>query len=250
MTNVVHEGARLRIVLDAPKGNALTDAMVGVIRDAIRAVPAGTKLVTLESAGRDFSFGSSLDEHVPARMPDVLPRFHALVSEWLRVPAPTVAIVAGRCLGGGFEMALACDAIFASDDALLGLPEIRVGAFPPVGSLLLPLKAGASRAAVAVLTGEPRPASDWRDAGVVERAVPRESLGAAVDAWFDATLARHSAAALARAALASRLVVRRTFETLLPEVERLYLEDLLKTADAAEGIAAFMEKRPPRWTDR
>ena len=74
----------------------------------------------------------------------MLPRFHALIVELLRVPAVTAAIVSGRCLGGGFEIALACDVILAAADAVLGLPEISVGAFPPVGSILLPLKAGAS----------------------------------------------------------------------------------------------------------
>src|SRR5262245_24519712 len=163
---------RLRIVLDAPRGNAITDAMVGEIRRALADI-GRARLVTIESGGPDFSFGSSLDEHTPARMPDVLPRFHALILDLLRVPAVTAAVVAGRCFGGGFEIALACDIVFAADDASMGLPEISVGAFPPVGSILLPLKAGAGRASASILTGVPRPAADWRAAGVVERALPR-----------------------------------------------------------------------------
>ena len=239
---------RLRIVLDAPRGNAITDAMVGEIRRALSGVDRA-RLVTIEGAGGDFSFGSSLDEHTPERMPDILPRFHALILELLRVPAVTAAIVAGRCFGGGFEIALACDVVFAADDAVMGLPEIGVGAFPPVGSILLPLKAGAGRASASILTGTPRAASEWHTAGVVERVVPRAGLAAAVDEWYWATIAKHSAAALRRAVYASRLVVLRTVDALLPHVERLYLDDLLKTADAAEGVAAFLEKRAPRWTD-
>src|SRR5215831_5589118 len=144
---------RLRVVLDAPRGNSITDAMVGELRAALKSIAPATKLVTFETAGRDFSFGSNLEEHTPARMPDVLPRFHALIVELLRVPAVTCAVVAGRCLGGGFEIALACDVIIASDDAVMGLPEVAVGAFPPVGSILLPLKVGAARAARAVVSG-------------------------------------------------------------------------------------------------
>ena len=139
--------------------------------------------------------------------------------------------------------------IFASDDAVMGLPEITVGAFPPVGSILLPLKAGASRAASAIATGASRPVADWQAAGLIEAVVPRGELAGAVDRWYESTIARHSAAALQRAVAASRLVVSRTMDDLLPVTERLYLDDLLTTADAAEGVAAFLEKRPPRWTD-
>jgi len=200
---------RLRLILDAPNGNAITDAMVVTLRDALKNIESPLKLVTLESAGSDFSFGSSLDEHTPARMPDVLPRFHALIVELLRVPAVTAAVVSGRCLGGGFELALACDVIFAATDAVMGLPEITVGAFPPVGSILLPLKAGAARASAAILTGASRAAADWHAAGLVERVVPRGELGTTITDWYSSTIERHSAAALQRAALASRLVVLR-----------------------------------------
>jgi cyclohexa-1,5-dienecarbonyl-CoA hydratase len=240
---------RLRLILDAPHGNAITDVMVGALRDALKAIEAPVKLVTLESEGKDFSFGSSLDEHTPARMPDVLPRFHALIVELLRVPAVTAAVVSGRCLGGGFELALACDVIFAANDTVMGLPEISVGAFPPAGSILLPLKAGAARASAAILTGAARSAAEWQTAGLVERVVEGRALASAVDDWYASTIERHSAAALQRAALASRLVVLRSVDALLPQAERLYLNDLLTTADAAEGVAAFLAKRPPRWKD-
>jgi cyclohexa-1,5-dienecarbonyl-CoA hydratase len=267
---VEHAPGRLRLILDAPHGNAITDAMVAALREAVQQVRLkadttyGTadsganvvsgfsrtvKLITIESAGPDFCFGSSLDEHTAARMPAVLPRFHALVRDLLRVPAVTAAVVSGRCLGGGFEVALACDVIFASDDAVMGLPEITVGAFPPVGSVLLPLKAGASRAASAIVGGAARPAADWQAAGLIEAVVPRGELIGAINRWYTSTIARHSAAALQRAAAASRLVISRAIDDLLPVAERLYLDDLLTTADAAEGVAAFLEKRPPRWTD-
>src|SRR5204862_3309749 len=206
MVDVVRQPGRVRLILNAPHGNAITDAMVGTMREALKDLQA-VKLVTIESAGRDFSFGSSLDEHTPARMPQVLPRFHALVMDLMRVPAVTAAVVSGRCLGGGFELALACDVIVAADDAVMGLPEIAVGAFPPVGSILLPLKVGAARASRAVLSGAAASAAEWEAAGLVERVVPRDQLQRAGERWFDATIARHSAAALRHAALASRLVV-------------------------------------------
>jgi cyclohexa-1,5-dienecarbonyl-CoA hydratase len=243
---------RRRIVLTAAHGNAITDAMVAAIGEAIVGVDGLTprvKLVTLESEGGDFSFGSSLSEHVPSRMRDVLPRFHRLVRNLLRVPAVTLAAVAGRCLGGGFELALACDVIIAADDAVMGLPEIRVGAFPPVGSVLLPVRIGASRAAPAILGGVPRPVGEWQRVGLVEQVVPCAELRTAVDRWFEWTIERHSAAALGCAARASRLLASAAVESLLPLAERLYLDELLATADASEGVAAFLEKRAPRWKD-
>ncbi len=247
---VARSSGRLRLTLNAPHGNAITDAMVVTLRDAIRAQPESPiKLVTIESAGPDFSFGSSIDEHVPSRMPDVLPRFHALIVELLHMPAVTCAVVSGRCLGGAFEIALACDVIIAADDAVMGLPEIAVGAFPPVASILLPLKVGAARASAAIVSGALRPVSDWRYAGLVELVVRRDELERSVERWYAEALKGRSAAALRRAALASRLVVLRSIDALLPQAERLYLHDLLSTSDAAEGVAAFLEKRPPRWTD-
>ncbi len=249
MVDVRRTPDRLRLILNGPHGNAITDAMVRTVREALKTVAAPIKLVTIEAVGRDFSFGSSLDEHTPERMRDVLPRFHALIVELLRVPAVTCAVVAGRCLGGGFELALACDAILAGADAVLGFPELAVGAFPPAGSILLPLKAGAARASAAILTGEPRTADEWHRDGVVARVVPDDDVAGAADAWYASMLERYSAAALQRAALASRLVVLRSVDALLPQVERLYLNDLLATADAAEGVAAFLEKRAPQWKD-
>jgi cyclohexa-1,5-dienecarbonyl-CoA hydratase len=249
VVNVKRSPGRVRIVLDAPHGNAITDAMVGSIRAALKSIEPPVKLVTIEAAGADFSFGASVDEHTPERMPEVLPRFHALIVELLRVPAVTVAAVSGRCLGGGFEIALACDVIVAAENAVFGLPEIGVGAFPPAGSILLPLKAGAARAAAAIIDGATRPASEWHAAGLVHRLAPIDRLTETVDEWYASTIESRSAAVLRRAAMAARLVVLRSVDALLPQVERLYLNDLLTTIDAAEGVQAFLEKRPPRWKD-
>ena len=99
----------------------------------------------------------------------MLPAFHRLIADLLDAPCPTAAIVRGRCLGGGFEVALACDLVFASHDAKLGVPEVSLGVFPPAAAALLPLRVGASRASRAVLTGEALPADWWEQAGLVCR---------------------------------------------------------------------------------
>src|SRR4029453_16522162 len=112
------------------------------------------KLVTFEGAGADFSFGASIPEHAPAEIGRVLPEAHALIYALLDLPVVTAALVRGRCLGGGFEIALACDFIFAEQSAVFGLPEIALGVFPPAASALLPARVGTARATGASVTGK------------------------------------------------------------------------------------------------
>lgn len=245
-----HGGTHLRLVLDQPKGNIVARALIHDLRRALGEVsraPA-VKLVTIEGAGDHFSYGASVEEHRPKVINEVLPELHNLVRELLAVPAPTAAIVRGRCLGGGFEIALACDLVFAGLMAVMGVPEIALGVFPPAAAALLPLRVGVSRAASAVLTGQARPVEKWLEAGLVELTAPPQELEAAVDHWFDVNLAPRSAAALRCAALASRAAMRQHVDAILPELERFYLETLMRTNDAVEGIAAFIEKRPPVWS--
>ncbi len=245
------EGGRLLLTIEGPNGNALSVAMIEAMRRELaraRALPH-LKLVSIEGAGSDFSFGSSIPEHRPEAIGDALPLFHALITDLLDVPAPTAALVRGRCLGGGFEVALACDVVFGEADALLGVPEIRLGVFAPVASVLLPARVGASRAASSLLTGEPRAAAAWQQMGLVEAVAPRGRLSAFVEDWYARELAPRSAAALRHATRAARLGLRRLVASDLPEAERLYLQELMRTRDAVEGITAFLEKRSPRWAD-
>jgi cyclohexa-1,5-dienecarbonyl-CoA hydratase len=242
----------LRLELSHPKGNLITAAVIASLREALAAAGsrADVKLIVLEGKGPDFSYGASIPEHAPGEIDRLLPLMHRLIVELLDAPAPTAAIVRGRCLGGGFELALACDFIFAAEDAVLGLPEIRLGVFPPAGAALLPPRLGAARAARAVITGETRPAREWHAAGLVTLVAPAARLAGEVERWVETHLRPRSAAALRHAALAARLALRDEVARTLPALERLYLERLMKTADAAEGLAAFIEKRAPRWENK
>jgi cyclohexa-1,5-dienecarbonyl-CoA hydratase len=234
-----------------PKGNIITSEIVRALRSGLESATQNPnlKLITIEGTGRDFSFGASIPEHGPDQIGTVLPEMHGLIEDLLDAPAVTAAIVRGRCLGGGFELALACDLIFAADDATFGLPEVSLGVFPPAGSVLLPARVGAARATRAILTGENQPATAWHQAGLIELVAAEPVLDAAVDRWFGQHLAGKSAAALRHAAAAARAGLRAQVRTVLPEVERLYLEDLMRTHDAVEGINAFLEKRTPAWKD-
>jgi cyclohexa-1,5-dienecarbonyl-CoA hydratase len=244
--------SRAAFTIYHPKGNIVTAEMIRALTQAIEGVAENPhlKLITIEGAGADFSFGASIPEHAPAEIGRVLPEAHALIYALLDVPAVTAALVRGRCLGGGFELALACDFIFAEASATCGLPEIALGVFPPTAAALLPARIGTARATRAILTGEPQPAAAWLTAGLVETVVPDGTLRAAVDRWFEAHLAGKSAAALRHATAAARWSLQRHVRAVLPELERLYLDDLMRTADAAEGIAAFLARRAPEWSDR
>ena len=244
--------SRAAFTLFHPKGNIVTAEIVDALRSGLESIAENPhlKLITIAGAGADFSFGASIPEHAPDRIGDVLPAMHQLVHDILDAPAVTAAVVRGRCLGGGFELALACDFIFAADDAVFGLPEIALGVFPPAGSALLPLRVGAARATRAILTGESRGAAEWRDMGLVEFVVPAETLDGEVDRWFAEHLAGRSAAALRHAAAAARCELVTRVRQTLPELERLYLDDLMRTEDAVEGIAAFLDRRPPNWKNR
>jgi cyclohexa-1,5-dienecarbonyl-CoA hydratase len=243
---------RAALRLFHPKGNIITAEMVDALRAALEPLAENPhlKLLTVEGSGPDFSFGASIPEHAPDRIADVLPRMHALIEDLLEAPVITAAIVRGRCLGGGFELALACDFIFAADDAVFGLPEVALGVFPPAAAALLPLRAGAARATRAIVTGHQSTAGDWQAAGLVELTAPAGRLDVEVDRWFDLHLRARSAAALRHAAAAARLMLLSQVRSALPELERLYLQDTMRTQDAVEGIAAFLEKRQPHWKDR
>jgi cyclohexa-1,5-dienecarbonyl-CoA hydratase len=243
---------RAAIRLFHPKGNIVTLDMIRALTQALDPLSNDQhlKLLTIEGAGADFSFGASIPEHAPDAIEAVLPEAHELIYALLDFPAVTAAVARGRCLGGGFEIALACDFIFAETSATFGLPEIALGVFPPTGAAILPWRVGGARASRAILTGAALPASAWSDAGLVEFVAADGTIDAAVDRWFADHLRARSAEALRHATAAARLGLRRHVRDVLPELERLYLSDLMRTADAVEGIAAFLEKRAPKWTDR
>jgi len=249
LTEIRHDGGHMRLIIEQPKANILSIAVIHTLRRALSEVDRlpHTRLVTIEGAGDHFSYGASVEEHRADRIPDALAELHGLVRDLLACPAPTAAVVRGRCLGGGFEVALACDLIFASKTAILGVPEIALGVFPPAAAALLPPRIGVARATRAVLTGRTLPVDDWVASGLIELVAPPEELGDAVDRWYTEHLAPRSAAALRCAAQACRLSLTQHVNTALPRLEHLYVDTLMRTQDATEGIEAFLEKRPPHW---
>jgi cyclohexa-1,5-dienecarbonyl-CoA hydratase len=247
---LTNNGQIARITLAAPKANILDKAMMLGIDAALDELGTqkNLKAIVLAGAGAHFSFGASIEDHLPDRIADTLMLLRNLLLKMAAAPAPMIAAVRGQCLGGGFELALACDLIVAEESAQLGLPEIKLGVFPPAGAALLPVRVGSGRAAEMVLTGTSWTANQAAAAGLVSKVFFSGDLETQLGAWLESDFLPRSAAALRFAAQASRRPLVRALEIDLPALERLYLDQLMGQPDAVEGVLAFMEKRQPHWS--
>ncbi len=249
---LTHQEQVARVTLCAPKANILDSAMMAELLTAFGQLHAlrSLKMILLAGEGQHFSFGASVEEHLPESIADTLRQLNHVLWEVVRAPAPTVAAVRGFCLGGGFELALACDFIIADHTAQFALPEIKLGVFPPAGAALLPLRLSPSRAAEMVLTGANWPAAKAAATGLINRAIASGEFEPEIEKWLQSEFLPRSAVALRHAVQATRRPVRNALEHELPALEGLYLEGLMQYADPAEGIRAFLEKREPRWEDQ
>jgi cyclohexa-1,5-dienecarbonyl-CoA hydratase len=244
------DGHLLRLVLDCGKGNVLDREAIGALREAAAALgrAPGLRAIVIDHAGKHFSYGASVEEHLPGKVEQMLPELHALARELLELDVPLLAAVRGLCLGGGLELALLADRIFASPSARFGQPETNLGVFAPIGSLLLPRVVGPCHAADLLLSG--------RTVGVEEAlgmGLAAELSGEPGDAalrWAREHLLPKSAAALRHATRALRFSWQSSFLEQLALLEASYLGDLMATHDAREGLAAFVQKREARWEDR
>ena len=242
------DGAVVRLVLDNGKGNIVDRVCVAALSEEharAQATP-NVRAVILDHEGPHFSFGASVQEHLPGQVESMLPELHRLVVQFARSEVPLIACVKGSCLGGGLEVAMACTRILAAPDAKLGQPEVQLGVFAPAASVLLPLRVGEGHAASLLLSGQAVPAMHALAIGLVDE-VTASPLESALS-FCQTELVPKSAAAVRFAHRALRLHTVDALERLLPQVERLYLSDLMRTHDANEGLRAFVDKRAPRWT--
>jgi cyclohexa-1,5-dienecarbonyl-CoA hydratase len=244
------EGGQLHVVLDAGKGNILDRAAIAQLR-AILAEwhsDAHRRCLLLDHAGEHFSFGASVSEHVHGEVEQMLPELHGLARELLELDVPVLACVRGLCLGGGLELALLADRLFASPTARFGQPEVELAVFAPIASALLPRIVGPRAAADLLITGRQFGVEEGVSLGLVSAVA--EDPGAAAREWAAKHLANKSAVALRYATRAARQTWMPEFLGSLALLERVYLDELMATHDAREGIAAFIEKRRPTWEDR
>jgi len=243
-------GALLRLRLARPKANIVDAAMIAAVRAAFAAHRGNSGLLAalLDAEGPHFSFGASVEEHLPATCADMLAGLHAMVIEMLEWPAPILVAVRGQCLGGGLELAMAGSQIFVAEDARLGQPEIQLAVFAPAASCLLPARVGQGVAEDLLLSGRSIDAAEAVRIGLA--AASAADPEAAALEYFEKHFATRSAAALACAVTAARGGYLPEVKRRLAEVERLYIERTIKTRDANEGLNAFIAKRPPKWEHR
>lgn len=231
-------------ILDVPVFDELQLAL-----DRIEETPE-VQFLTLRGAGpKAFCAGVEVGIHRPETAPAMLETFHGLLRRMLDLECISIAGVHGLALGGGCELAVFCDYVFATETARLGQPEINVGCFPPVAAALFPRLMGSKQALDFIAGGEPLRARQALEYGLVTRVVADDALDASIEALLE-QLKKKSAAVLQVTRRAVLLEQREAFLKALESCEKLYVDDLLKLDDAAEGIEAFIAKRQPNWQHR
>jgi len=251
IVNDDHDGRVREIVLGGTRGNLITETLVEEFREAMRSAAADRrlKLIVVTGDREHFSYGADVGEHLPKRIAEVLPKFHALIGELLACDVPTLARVSGYCLGGGLEMALACSMLWCDKTARLGLPEISLGVFPPVAAVLLPLKTSRTVAADLMLTGRVISGPEAHTLGIATTVMPRSLFTVRLHDFIVTYMLSKSASSLRHANAALMAGVRKHYQEEIPAMEKLYLDKLMRTHDAIEGAQAFLDKRVPDWRD-
>ncbi len=242
-----HNGQVLRLQLAKPNANIIDAAMIQALSADLESHAGGQRLmaVVLDAQGRNFSFGASVEEHLPEQCAAMLKKLHALILQMIEYPVPIIAAVHGQCLGGGLEVACAANFIFAAPDAHFGQPEISLAVFAPAASCLLPERMGQSQAEMLLLSGRSLDSDQARQTGLVDEIGNDPSQDAL--AWIENNLLGKSAASLRFAVSAARHDYITRIKEKLHAVETLYLDKLMQTNDPVEGLNAFLEKRKPVW---
>jgi cyclohexa-1,5-dienecarbonyl-CoA hydratase len=245
-----YDGQVVRVTLNAPKANILDAEMMNDIQEFldVLADQPQVKLIQFTGAGDHFSFGASVAEHAKEKAPDMLNKFHKLFYTLADLAIPTAAVVSGQCLGGGLELALMCNFMFLDKTAQLGQPEIVLGVFAPPASVILPMKIGQANADDILLSGRSISAEEAMAKGLAANVFEdHDTMMTKVDAWVQKHILPKSASSLKIAARAGRGKFNETLREQLAKVERYYLDELMATHDANEGIASFLERRKPAW---
>ena len=244
------EESAYRVTLNDPPLNILDIAMLEELRDAIGRVRNDRHALIIDAAGeKAFSAGASVQDHIGDRVVMMLATFHDCFRALAKLDVVTVALVRGAALGGGCELAMGCDFVLASDRARFGQPEINLGVFPPVAAYQLSRQIPPRKGLELLVSGEPVDANTAASLGLVNAVFPLAEFNARAEEWL-AKIFKQSASSVRMAKKAFRLAQSADFIERLGAVERLYLEELMKTGDANEGLNAFIEKRKPVWRGR
>ncbi len=228
--NYKHSGQVAEIILNDGKGNVLDNIMMQELNLLFKEFKKNPdiKIITFEGAGKHFSFGASVEEHTRDNVEEMLSVFHQLFHNIMDLSIPTLAKISGQCLGGGNELALVCNFLFADKTAFMGQPEILLGVYAPPASIMLPLKIGTARAEELLITGKIIPAEKAKDFGLLNGLFEdKESMNESVDDWISKNILAKSAISLRYAVKASRVMFNQVLSEKMVELERLFIDKLM-----------------------
>jgi cyclohexa-1,5-dienecarbonyl-CoA hydratase len=244
------DGGLLRLVLNRPKANIVDAEMIAALEKSLKnhLQDPDLKAVLLSAEGPHFSFGASVAEHLPESCAAMLAALHALLRRMLESPVMILVAIRGQCLGGGLELAMAGHRLFAAPTASLGQPEMMLGVFAPAASCLMPERIGQAAAEDLLYSGRSITGTEALEIGLIDAL--DDNPEAAALAYFNTHLAPKSASSLRFALKAARLGYVARMSEKLQAVEDLYLNELMQTRDAVEGLNAFIAKRAAKWENR
>ena len=236
------------ITLNRPPVNVLHIPMMAELNSLLETVLADANLaaVVLRAQNKAFCAGVDVTDHTADKVGEMIRQFHGIFRKLAGTDALTIAVVGGAALGGGCELATFCDIVLASERAKFGQPEVQVGVFPPIAACILPPQIGIKKAIELNALGMTIKADEAYRIGLVNQVYPVDGFDACVDEYL-AQIRKLSRPVVRMTKRATALATREQFLTRLEQVEKLYLDELMKLSDAHEGIAAFVEKRTPSW---
>jgi cyclohexa-1,5-dienecarbonyl-CoA hydratase len=245
------QGQVARITLRNPPLNIIDLTMMDELASALAEIEAQLEIsiVVFRGEGNCFSAGVDVAVHTPDKIAFMLEKFHRVIRSLISTTTVIIAAVQGHCLGGGAELAMLCDLVYTTEDAQWGFPEIQLGCFPPVAATALSALIGQKRASDLILTGRTITGVEAAAIGLATGALAKTQLENSVDE----TINRLSALSSATLALTKKAIYAwdsTHFDKGLARAEKIYLDELMNTEDANEGIRAFMEKRQPKWKGR
>lgn len=242
-----YEGQILSIILNSPKGNVLDAEMMSEILTVLQneATEKDVKALVFKAEGKHFSFGASVSEHTKDKVSEMLKAFHSIFKELANLCKPMFSVVQGQCLGGGMELAIFSNWIFASSDAKFGQPEVHLGVFPPIASVILPYLIGLAKSDDLILSGRTISAEEAFEMHLVHSV--SENPQTKLADFIEKQILPKSAVALHFAAKSARYDYYHHFTKNINALEKMYVEELMETHDANEGINSFLERRNPIW---